>query len=89
MIIVIVIYIVATLSGSVTAIVAKGVLGPGGIRLHYIENSMYLNIITSDMFSIGSQSNHNDLPYNMNVYWGQPEKSSHLFINVNLLTTFS
>ena len=41
------------------------------------------------MFSIGPQSNHNDFPLNMNVYWGQPEKSSHLFINVNLLTTFS
>ena len=67
----------------------NGGIRPGGIRLHYIENSMYLNIITSDMFSIGSQSNHNDLPYNMNVYWGQPEKSSHLFINVNLLTSFS
>ena len=57
--------------------------------LHYIVNSMYLNIITPDMFSIGSQSNHNDFPFKRNAYWGQPEKSSHLFINVNLLTTFS
>ena len=57
--------------------------------LHFIVNSMYLLIITSAMFSNGSQFNYNEFLFSRKVFWGRPEKTSHLFIDMNLLTIFA